>query len=62
MTMDEQFYDPAERARIKQDARERDAEDLASGRIDADELRRRNGFIPAHVARSAKILGWKEFE
>ena len=60
--MEEQFFDPAERAREKQASRERDATDLDSGRIDAQGLQRRNAFIPAHMAREAEILKWNEFE
>lgn len=60
--MEDQFFDPAERAREKQLSRERDAEDLASGRISAQELQRRNRFVPGHVARDARILEWKVFE
>jgi hypothetical protein len=60
--MEEQFFDPAERAREKQAARQQDSDDLISGRVSAQELQRRNGFIPGHVARSAEILEWREFD
>ncbi len=60
--MGEELYDPAERARAKQAARQRDEEDLAAGRVDAAELQRRNAFIPGEMARNAVILKWKEFE
>lgn len=39
------FYDPAERAREKQAARDQDESDLASGKITIHELIRRNGFF-----------------
>lgn len=58
----DRIFDPAERAREKQQARERDDQDLASGRVSAAEMQRRNGFIPANAARSAVIREWKEFD
>jgi hypothetical protein len=56
------LYDPSERERAKQASRDRDAEDLISGRVSAGELQRRNAFISEESARSAEILEWKEFE
>ena len=58
----DRIFDPAKRARAKQQARKRDDRDLASGRVSAVELQRRNGFIPAEAARSAVIREWKEFD
>lgn len=60
--MKKQFYDPSERALEKQATRQCDADDLMSERVDAQELRRRNAFSPANIARSAEIIEWKEFE
>jgi hypothetical protein len=60
--MDEEVYDPAERARAKEAGRQRDEEDLAAGRVDAAELQRRNAFIPSEKTRRAVILKWNEFE
>ena len=57
-----QTYDPAKRAASKQKARERDDRALASGRLSAEELQRRNGFIPSEAARNAVIREWKEFD
>jgi hypothetical protein len=56
------FFDPAKRAAAKQAARDRDDTDLREGRVSREHLQHRNGFIPGDVARSARILDWKEFE
>ena len=39
------YYDPAERAREKQRAREQDDEDLRTGKVTREELSQRNGFF-----------------
>lgn len=41
--MKEEFYDPSEHAREKQASRERDANDLVSGRVDARQMQLGNG-------------------
>ena len=39
------YYDPAERAREKQLARDKDDEDLRTGKVTREELSKRNGFF-----------------
>jgi hypothetical protein len=56
------IFDPLERALAKQASRDRDDRDLAEGRVDANSLRRHNGFIPGDSARNAVIREWKEFD
>ena len=48
--------DQAARQREKQRARDRDAEDLRSGRVSQDELARHNGFFSAFDLSKARIL------
>ena len=48
-------FDPAERIRQKQLAREKDEADLKAGRVTKEELQKRNAFIPADWARNAKL-------
>lgn len=50
------YFDPKERAREKDAARKKDAEDLKSGKIKPDELQRRNGFLSACDFSKVKIL------
>ncbi len=57
-----QLFDPKERAAKKQASRDQDERDLASGKISREEMQKRNGFIPGDIARSAKILKWKEMD
>jgi len=59
--MDDQLFDPSQRARDKQASRDRDDRALASGR-DAGAIQRENGFIPGDAARAAIIREWKEFD
>ena len=49
--------DPRKRAKQKQAARDRDARLLASGKITAAELNRRNGFLSALDFTKAVFLG-----
>ncbi len=58
----EHYYDPALRDLEKQHARERDDADLASGRVSASELQRRNSFFNGFDVKGAIIQNWKEFE
>jgi len=48
-------YDPNERIREKQRAREQDDADLASGRVSAAELSARNNFFAGFDIRNAEI-------
>lgn len=50
-----QFYDPAERAREKQQARDEDEADLRSGKVTSDELAARNGFFSRLAIRQGRI-------
>lgn len=43
--MSDRFFDPNERIRDKQLARDRDERDLAEGRVSAAELQRRNSLF-----------------
>ena len=56
--MEIEQYDWRERARQKAGSRLADERDIAEGRSSPDDVRVRNGFIPAEVARSAKITDW----
>jgi hypothetical protein len=47
-------FDPVEHRRQKQAAREKDAADLASGRVSPEELTRRNSLFPEGVALRIK--------
>lgn len=60
--MEKKFYDPALRDAEKQRSRERDQDDLVSGRVSAAELHRRNNFFNGFDIPSAVIEDWKEFE
>ena len=51
-----EYYDPAERARQKQLAREQDDEDLRTGRVTREELSRRNGFFSSLDFSKATII------
>jgi hypothetical protein len=42
---DIEMFDPAERERAKQAAREQDDADLRNGRVSVDEMQKRNGFF-----------------
>ena len=55
-------YDPDERARRKQEQRDRDASDLALGKVTRDELKKRNAFIPADIIKRGKLIVKDEFE
>lgn len=48
-------YDPRERQREKQRAREQDDRDLRSGAVSADELGRRNGLFSPLDLSAARI-------
>lgn len=48
--------DVAELARSKQEARDRDAAELASGKISQKDLRKRNGFLNGFDFSKAKIV------
>lgn len=50
-----QFYDPAERAREKLRARDKDEADLGSGKVTRDELAARNGFFSSVAIRQGRI-------
>lgn len=55
--MSANFYNPADRAREKADARAEDARALATGEVSRDELRRRNAsfaFVGAHIRFPAR--------
>lgn len=56
--------DAAELARIKQEARDRDAAELASGQASQSDLRKRNGFLNGFDFSKAKIVsvGEKNYE
>lgn len=45
------YYNPEERAKEKQASRDKDAADLASGKITAEELRKKNTFLSAEGAK-----------
>jgi hypothetical protein len=51
----DRFYDPNARIREKQAARDQDDADLASGRVSAAELARRNDFFVGLDVRNAEI-------
>lgn len=51
-----EFYDPKERARQKQAARDKDDEDLRTGKVTREELRKRNGFFSGLDFSKAKIV------
>lgn len=51
-------YGSQERARQKAVSRCVDESEIAKGRAKRDDVRMRNAFIPAHVAREAKIIDW----
>jgi hypothetical protein len=55
-------YDPSERAKRKQEQRDLDAADLASGAVTLKELRERNALIPADIAKLGKVIVKDEFE
>lgn len=57
-----EYYDPAERDKIKKQSREKDDADLAKGLVSVQELRVINSFIPPEVSRRANIISWKEME
>lgn len=48
--------DAAELARIKQNARDRDAAELAAGKISQNDLRKRNGFLNGFDFSKVKIV------
>ena len=50
------YYDPAERARQKQLAREQDDKDLRTEKITREELSRRNGFFSSLDIANSKII------
>lgn len=60
--MSEAYYDPVEREREKQAARDADERNLVSGLTSRDELSRHNAFVPPEMARDAIILEWKELD
>lgn len=49
-------FDPIERRREKQAARDKDEEDLRAGRVTPEELSKRNGFFSALDIKNAKIV------
>lgn len=49
-------FDPDENAAVKAAARQRDAERLAAGEIDALELSRQNSMFPVEMIRKARII------
>jgi hypothetical protein len=53
-------YDPRARDAQKQRSRDRDAADLASGRISASALQDQNRFFKGIDPRAGKIRHWKE--
>lgn len=50
------YYDPAERAREKQLARDKDDEDLRTGKVTREELSKRNGFFSSLDFSKATII------
>lgn len=53
--MDDQYFDPEQRIREKQLAREQDERDLAEGKVSAAELQQRNNFFVGFDLRNAKF-------
>lgn len=53
--MNDNYYDPAERALEKQRARDQDDEDLRTGKVTREELSRRNGFFSSLDFSKARI-------
>lgn len=58
--MKDKFYDPRARAAEKQQARDRDAADLSSGRVSKAEIQDRNRFLKGINPAEGKIRDWKE--
>lgn len=54
--MSVRYFDPEERIREKQIAREQDERDLHEGRVSAEELQQRNSFVRGLDIRSAKLV------
>jgi hypothetical protein len=52
-------YDWRKRARLKALSREGDEREIRDGRSSPEEVQARNGFIPGHIARQAKIIEWR---
>lgn len=48
-------FDPEERRREKQAAREKDDEDLRTGKVTAEQLRKRNGFFSSLDFTNSRI-------
>jgi len=57
--MKHDHYDPRVRDAQKQRSRDRDAADLASGRISASALQDQNRFLKGLDPRAGKIRTWK---
>ena len=50
------YFSPAERAKDKEESRQRDLSELNTGRITLKELNQRNRAIPKARARRAKVV------
>lgn len=53
--MANRYFDPEERIREKQLAREQDERDLRGGRVSAEELQARNSFVHGLDIENAKL-------
>jgi hypothetical protein len=58
------YFDPAERAREKQESRDRDAARLKAGQISAAELNRENDFFASLPIENSEIvaIGGRPFD
>lgn len=54
--MSVRYFDPEERIREKQIAREQDERDLREGRLSADELQQRNSFVRGLDIKNARLV------
>lgn len=55
-SMCDNYYDPKERARQKQLSREQDEQDLKSGKITKEELRKKNGFFSSLNIENSEVI------
>ena len=51
-------FSPLERAKAKQEQREKDDHDLKTGKVTKEELRRRNSFVKGVDLSKSKIVKW----
>lgn len=54
--MSDNYYNPAARARQKQLAREQDEQDLKSGKITKEELKKQNGFFSSLNIEDSEVI------